>query len=157
MSNNKGSFSFIDVGGQKSERKKWIKCFDSIHAVIFVASLSCYDEVLYEDYSTNSMTDQLKLFGNVCNNEALNGVAMILFLNKRDLFVDKIQNVPITKCPSFTGYSGDPKSFDETTKYIRKEFTSLNNEPSKRNIFMHITCATDQDNPQRYLLMYNIL
>eukprot|EP01084_Bolivina_argentea_P299573 516398_1 len=71
MLDGKGLFWIIEVGGEKSERKKWIKCFDSVTAVIFVASLSCYDEVLYEDYSTNSMTDQLELFDDVCNNEAL--------------------------------------------------------------------------------------
>merc|ERR1719382_1827159 len=30
-------FHVFDVGGQKSERKKWIHCFESVTAVIFVA------------------------------------------------------------------------------------------------------------------------
>eukprot|EP00484_Ammonia_sp_Unknown_P026627 CAMPEP_0197033574 /NCGR_PEP_ID=MMETSP1384-20130603/11951_1 /TAXON_ID=29189 /ORGANISM="Ammonia sp." /LENGTH=992 /DNA_ID=CAMNT_0042463403 /DNA_START=120 /DNA_END=3098 /DNA_ORIENTATION=- len=145
----KGSFSIIDVGGQKSERKKWIKCFDSVTAVIFVASLSCYDEVLYEDYSTNSMTDQLQLFDDICNNASLKETSMILFLNKKDLFAEKIRRVPLQRCPSLKDYDGPLKSFDKTTKYIRKAFTSLNNQPERKNIFTHITCATDQDNIQK--------
>lgn len=39
----------FDVGGQRNERKKWIHCFDDVTAVIFVAAISEYDQVLYED------------------------------------------------------------------------------------------------------------
>lgn len=39
----------FDVGGQRSERKKWISCFDCVKAVLFVAALSAYDMCLYED------------------------------------------------------------------------------------------------------------
>jgi guanine nucleotide-binding protein G(i) subunit alpha len=48
-------FAIYDVGGQRNERKKWIHCFDGVTAVIFVASLSEYDQVLYEDHSVNRM------------------------------------------------------------------------------------------------------
>jgi len=38
-------FNMIDVGGQRSECKKWLRCFDCVHAVIFVVAMSEYDQV----------------------------------------------------------------------------------------------------------------
>lgn len=39
----------MDVGGQRSERKKWIHCFENVIALIYLASLSEYDQCLEED------------------------------------------------------------------------------------------------------------
>ena len=39
----------LDVGGQRSERKKWIHCFEGVTAIIFCVALSEYDLVLAED------------------------------------------------------------------------------------------------------------
>ncbi len=88
----------------------------------------------------------LTLFDTICNNKVLSKTSMILFLNKKDLFEQKIKRVPITKCSSFVSYNGPNDSFDETTEYITKAFTSLNNSP--KNIYTHITCATDDSNIQ---------
>ena len=38
----------FDVGGQRSERKKWIHCFESVTSIIFCTALSEYDQVLME-------------------------------------------------------------------------------------------------------------
>lgn len=38
----------VDVGGQKSEQRKWIHCFDNVSAVLFIAELSGYNQVLEE-------------------------------------------------------------------------------------------------------------
>lgn len=38
----------FDVGGQRSERKKWIHCFESVTSIIFCTALSEYDQVLLE-------------------------------------------------------------------------------------------------------------
>ncbi|KAI6234629.1 G-protein alpha subunit [Aphelenchoides fujianensis] len=56
------TFRVIDVGGQRSERKKWIHCFDNVNAIIFISSLSEYDQTLREDNCTNRMQESLKLF-----------------------------------------------------------------------------------------------
>lgn len=43
------SCRIVDVGGQKSERKKWIHCFENVIALIYLASLSEYDQCLEEN------------------------------------------------------------------------------------------------------------
>merc|ERR1719499_509037 len=86
----KNIFHVFDVGGQKSERKKWINCFDSVTAVIFVASLSCYDEVMFEDQEKNSMVDQLELFNKIVNDPTFAKTSVILFLNKKDLYAERL-------------------------------------------------------------------
>jgi guanine nucleotide-binding protein subunit alpha len=39
----------FDVGGQRSERKKWIHCFENVTAILFVVAISGYDQCLVED------------------------------------------------------------------------------------------------------------
>ena len=39
----------VDVGGQKSERRKWIHCFQDVTSILFLVSLSGYDQCLIED------------------------------------------------------------------------------------------------------------
>jgi len=146
----KNTFHIFDVGGQKSERKKWIHCFEQVTAVIFVASLSCYDEVMFEDEGVNSMVDSLELFDSICNNTWFTKTSMILFLNKTDLFTQKLNdNKPITLCPDFADYGGNATSFDDTTAYIKSSFVDLNKSPDDKSIFTHLTCATDQNNVEK--------
>uniref|UniRef100_A0A7N5JIL1 G protein subunit alpha 15 n=1 Tax=Ailuropoda melanoleuca TaxID=9646 RepID=A0A7N5JIL1_AILME len=45
----KTNLRIVDVGGQKSERKKWIHCFENVIALIYLASLSEYDQCLEEN------------------------------------------------------------------------------------------------------------
>jgi guanine nucleotide-binding protein G(i) subunit alpha len=49
------TYRLFDVGGQRSERKKWIHCFESVTALVFLVSLSEYDQMLYEDESVVSI------------------------------------------------------------------------------------------------------
>ena len=44
----------FDVGGQRSERKKWIHCFEDVTAIIFCVAMSGYDQMLHEDETTVS-------------------------------------------------------------------------------------------------------
>lgn len=147
----------MDVGGQRSERRKWIHYFDEVEAVVFVASLSCYNEMMLEDRSSNCMVDALQLFEGTINNEHFLETQIILFLNKRDLFAKKVAAVPITVCPSFADFAEydhhstihrNPNDCEQTMGYIQMKFESLNSSQSKRRkqIYTHITCAMDRSN-----------
>lgn len=35
----------VDVGGQRSERRKWIHCFEGVKAIIFLTAINEYDQV----------------------------------------------------------------------------------------------------------------
>jgi G-protein alpha subunit len=37
-------YSVVDVGGQRSERRKWIHCFDDVRAIIFLEGLAGYNQ-----------------------------------------------------------------------------------------------------------------
>lgn len=133
-------FLIIDVGGQRNERKKWIHCFEGVTAVIFVAALSEYDQALFEDATTNRMTEALKLFEETCVLKWFADTSFILFLNKCDLFADKIQKVPLST--HMANYKGD-NSYDDGIEFIKQQFEE---RCYQRGLYVHITCATDQNN-----------
>jgi len=86
----KTKFLIVDVGGQRSERRKWLHCFNNINAVIFLTAVDEYDgKVLEEDNHTNRMLDSLSLFEKLSESSWFDNVPFVLFLNKIDLFEKK--------------------------------------------------------------------
>jgi len=96
----------VDVGGQRSERRKWIHCFDEVTAILFVCGLSEYDQYLREDETQMRMHESILLFDEICNSSWFQNTSIILFLNKEDLFRDKITKVDLKIC--FPNYDGTP-------------------------------------------------
>jgi len=139
-------FKICDVGGQRNERRKWIHFFDNVTAVIFVASLSSYDEVPFEDETANSMIESLEVFNEHCNSHWFKDTAFILFLNKSDVFSEKIKKVPINVC--FPNYDG-AQEYQPSLDYIKDQFETLNQNPQERQLYTHVTCATNTDNIQK--------
>lgn len=82
----------FDVGGQRNERRKWIHCFDSVDAIVFVVSLSEFDQNLYEDETKNRLDEALELFAQIVNSKWFKESSIILFLNKKDLFEKKVNS-----------------------------------------------------------------
>ncbi|CAD6186794.1 unnamed protein product [Caenorhabditis auriculariae] len=132
-------FSIFDVGGQRAQRRKWLHVFDDVHAILFITSLSEYDQMLREDSTTHRMKESLSLFEKICNGPFFTDTAMILFLNKIDLFELKIQHTNINVC--LKSYKG-PQTRDDALLYIKQRFLSLNKN-RKRTVYDHVTCATD--------------
>lgn len=60
--------------------------------------------MLAEDEEMNRMIESMKLFDSICNNKWFVETSIILFLNKKDLFEDKISKSPLTIC--FPEYQG---------------------------------------------------
>uniref|UniRef100_A0A6A7G080 G-protein subunit alpha 2 n=1 Tax=Hirondellea gigas TaxID=1518452 RepID=A0A6A7G080_9CRUS len=136
---DKEHFKLLDVGGQKNERKKWIHCFEDVTAVLFVAAISEYDQLLFEDDETNRLTEALAVFREIVNSQWFNNSEMILFLNKRDLFKEKLQNVPLsTYFPEYEGEDDLNKGYEFMKQLFCKQITG------ERSIYVHITCATDK-------------
>lgn len=120
-------YRIFDVGGQRSERKKWIHCFEGVTAVLFLVALSGYDSCLVEDKDSNQMQEALMLFDSICNSKWFLRTSMvsiprmallspphpfsaqILFLNKVDIFRTKIMYSSIKRY--FPDYEGALHSF----------------------------------------------
>jgi len=138
-------FKMIDVGGQRSERKKWIHCFEGVTAVLFVANIGAYDQTLYEDSQTPCVTEALNLYESIVNNEWFNHTSIILFLNKRDIFAEKHETIPLSEFfPSYKGTTVEDGC--EFMKAIFHERNHSEEAADDKYFYVHVTCATDTNN-----------
>lgn len=138
-------FIIVDVGGQRNERKKWIHCFENVTAVLFVAALSEYCQTMYEDARVNRMVESLNLFEEVCNMPWFEQTSIILFLNKCDLFKERLQREPLQNY--MRDYAGN-NQFADGCNWIRRQYEARNHN-KKKMIYWHVTCATDTDSMQQ--------
>lgn len=134
-----GVLKVIDAGGQRSERKKWIHCFQDIDVVLFVLAVLEYDQTLYEDGRVNRMRESFALFEALCNSQWFFRTPFILFLNKVDLLEEKLLRLPITNY--FPEYGRDPLNVSNVLDHMESQLLSLNR--TKKPIYVHRTCATD--------------
>ena len=138
------TFRMLDVGGQRTERRKWIHCFDDVKAIIFLTAINEYDHVVPENESKNQMRESLALFSLINSYPWFKRSSFILFLNKTDLFKEKItKSKLVDHFPDFDGKTGDP---DAAKEFIRTTFMSVNSDPENRRIYAHFTQATDTGN-----------
>eukprot|EP00457_Paulinella_chromatophora_P000642 gb/GEZN01000642.1/.p1 GENE.gb/GEZN01000642.1/~~gb/GEZN01000642.1/.p1 ORF type:complete len:1162 (-),score=192.01 gb/GEZN01000642.1/:465-3437(-) len=99
-------WNVVDVGGQRSERRKWMNAFDNVKAVIYIVNLGGYNSVLFEDETRNRLEEALDLYEEVCANKVFLNTPIYLFLNKKDLFEERLRSTPLSeKFPEFKGES----------------------------------------------------
>ena len=142
---NNVKYQIFDVGGQRSERRKWLHCFDDVTAVLFVVALSGYDMTLTEDGTTNRMEESLNLFQAICVNKFFKDSSFILFLNKLDLFTEKVNNTNRHLRLFFSQYNGPDHDVSAAKEFISSQFLACNSNRS-RIIYPHFTTATDSNN-----------
>ncbi|KAI8927427.1 guanine nucleotide binding protein, alpha subunit [Entophlyctis helioformis] len=142
------SYHFFDVGGQQKYRKRWTPYFDNVHNILFFISLASYDQMLVEDPTINRMHDALDLFGKICNHPLLKHIPMMLFMNKKDLFEKKVQSSEIKRFfPDFA----KKNTYEHAVRFFESKFTAQNEQPQKE-IFVHVTCATDTNSMKIVIL-----
>ncbi|XP_076609380.1 guanine nucleotide-binding protein G(o) subunit alpha-like [Chaetodon auriga] len=144
---NEMIFRFYDVGGQRSERRKWLSCFDCIQAVLFVVALSSYDMTLMEDPSRNQLQESLELFKSTCTSTVFRSCSLILLMNKTDLFREKILHSGRHLRFYLSSYKGADGDVDAAAHHITAMFASCNSRPGKP-VYHHFTTATDTANVQ---------
>ncbi|XP_053959321.1 guanine nucleotide-binding protein subunit alpha homolog [Anastrepha obliqua] len=139
-------FVFVDVGGQRTQRQKWTKCFDSsVTSIIFLVSSSEFDQVLAEDRKTNRLEESKNIFDTIVNNNTFKGISIILFLNKTDLLEQKVRNPETDIRWFYPQFSGNPHSLLDVQNFTLQMFMSVHKSPQSR-IYHHFTTAIDTRN-----------
>ncbi|KAF8374909.1 hypothetical protein PRIPAC_81338 [Pristionchus pacificus] len=123
----------VDVGGQRTYRKKWIHCFEGVSAVMFVASMAAYDQALEKVDALIKPVMHAEIF------QILHDAAHA----KKDIFSKKLPSHPLDKY--FNGYYG--KNADDASEFLKDYFLKRKSSRDKdRTIYSHYTCATNTKN-----------
>ncbi|PHT40478.1 Guanine nucleotide-binding protein alpha-1 subunit [Capsicum baccatum] len=118
-------YRLFDVGGQRNERRKWIHLFEGVTAVIFCAAISEYDQTLFEEERKNRMMETKELFEWVLKQPCFEKTSFMLFLNKFDIFEQKVLKVPLNACEWFKDYqpvSTGKQEIEHAYEFVKKKF-----------------------------------
>ena len=92
--------------------------------------------------SQNQMHEALMLFESIANSKYFEKSALILFLNKMDLFREKIQSGKAPIKEHFPDYYGDERDVEAGQEFFAQKFKNLVRDPAKE-AYVHYTNATD--------------
>ncbi|KAJ3386436.1 guanine nucleotide-binding protein subunit alpha [Lobulomyces angularis] len=132
-----GTIKFYDVGGQKHLRNFWVPYFEDSHAILFIAALSCFDQNMAEEEGTNRMVDCISLFNIIVNNPSLQNITIVLFLNKVDLFKEKLK---LTNVSDYFEDFKAPQSEKSAANFFIEKFKGTTTRQLK---YIHLTTGTD--------------
>ncbi|KAM3378999.1 guanine nucleotide-binding protein alpha-1 subunit isoform X1 [Capsicum galapagoense] len=119
------AYRLFDVGGQRNERRKWIHLFEGVTAVIFCAAISEYDQTLFEEERKNRLMETKELFEWVLKQPCFEKTSFMLFLNKFDIFEQKVLKVPLNACEWFKDYqpvSTGKQEIEHAYEFVKKKF-----------------------------------
>jgi guanine nucleotide-binding protein subunit alpha len=135
------TFFLFDPGGARSERKKWIHCFNNASAVLFTVDIASYDQVLFEDETVNRIQEALTLFDSIVNSRWFINTPIALLFTKYDKLSAKLKANPLKNyCPDFEG----GYDLEKATTYITNRFVSLSRHDDKTIEFFYTSIVHDQ-------------
>jgi hypothetical protein len=114
-----------------------------MNAIIFLAPISCFDQVLQEDATVNRLADSFLLWKSIASNPLLKKTDLVLFLNKCDILRAKLES-GIRLGDYITSYGDRPNDFESASIYLKKKFAGLMREHAgDRPFYCHFTSVTD--------------
>lgn len=133
-----------DIGGSRSQRSSWLSFFDEMDAIIFLAPISCFDEVLAEDPRLNRIEDSLTLWRSLCRSPLLARVQLILFLNKVDILRRKLAS-GVRVARHVTSFGDRSNDLETVARYFKTKFKEIHRvySPQQRPHYVYLTCVTD--------------
>ncbi|PFH52074.1 hypothetical protein AMATHDRAFT_57911 [Amanita thiersii Skay4041] len=142
----------FDVGGARSLVAAWAPYFDDLDAIIFLAPISCFDQVLAEDPNVNRLEDSILLWKSVVSNPLLKLTEIVLFLNKIDILKAKLE-AGIRFGHYVISYGSRPNDLEHASNYLKKKFAALHKQhsPRPRTFYCHLTTVTDVKSTQHIL------
>jgi GTPase SAR1 family protein len=135
------------VGGQKSERSRWQRCFQNVNFLMFVVSLSDFDQCMFEDEAISRTKDSMELFGSIANSAIFESRQIFLVLNKVDIFQKKLTQFPDKFKNAYPGFSGDISNIEQAIEHVKKSFIEKLNPNRSPDAWVEAIpcCAMDKD------------
>ena len=90
----------------------------------------------------NQMQEALMLFESIANSEYFAKSGLVLFLNKMDIFSEKILSGKSEIAKFFPDYTGPIRNIDAGANFFADKFRVLVRNPGKE-VYVHFTDATD--------------
>jgi guanine nucleotide-binding protein subunit alpha len=88
------------------------------------------------------MHEALMLFESIANSKYFEKSALILFLNKMDIFREKIMSGKAPISEHFPDFTGNDRDIEAGQEFFSRKFKNLVRDPGKE-VYIHYTNATD--------------
>ena len=116
-------YRVLDVGGERSERQKWSRCYDDVDVVIFTIDAIALDKLLFEDETTNRMQEQLVLFDSIVNSSWFKTTRFIVVFTRLDRLEDCLKDCDVQEyLPDCPADADGNTSLIAYTKYLECQF-----------------------------------
>ncbi|XP_048102315.1 guanine nucleotide binding protein (G protein) alpha v1 isoform X3 [Alosa alosa] len=135
-------FRLYDVGGQRTQTRKWLRFFDDVRAVLFLVDASRYDLRPQQGSDTGCVQESLELYSSVCSNTVFSSASLILFMNKMDLFQKKILHSGRHLRLYFPEFKGADCDASGAASFLTSLFTDHLSSPAKP-VYHHYATAID--------------
>ena len=153
------AFTIIDVGGQRSERRKWVQFFSDVHCIVFFVSAIGFCKVLFEDSNTFQMKESLELFSSTFRVPAPQAGPRIdndwqdyvfettpihVVFNKIDMLEDALANQSLATCfPQYKGSNSKNSALRFLAQTFSERIVSIRSPPD-----IHYISAAREDDVQ---------